>query len=222
MDRVQCSKAELLEGLKLIDAIQLNDNLWTMIDSDFRMRLVSLICNVISGNSFSWNSAPKNEVIKQISDIESELIVSQVFDQYFDHTNGAVKRDKMCRFYGEYLLQSSSVFNLQEFLSIWQESLPIVDNEGEEPFTVNVGQLEGLALVDKDQIRYFPEANLPIVIQERLKVLFNTKEKWTLEEITPFVIKMTTPKLNVKALLTKYARGSRVNGEQVFCSKHNN
>ena len=73
----------------------------------------------------------------------------------------------------------------------------------------------------KDQIRYFPEANLPIVIQDRLTVLFNTKEKWTLNEITPFVINLPTPKLNVKALLTKYARGSRVNGEQVFCSKHN-
>ena len=80
----------------------------------------------------------------------------------------------------------------------------------------------GLALVTKDQIRYFPEANLPIVIQDRLSILFSTKEKWTLDEITPFVINMTTPKLNVKALLTKYARGTRVNGEQVFCSKHNN
>ena len=80
----------------------------------------------------------------------------------------------------------------------------------------------GLALVNKDQIRYFPEANLPIVVQDRLSVLFNTKEKWTLDEITPFVIKMTTAKMNVKALLTKYARCSRVNGEQIFCSKHNN
>ena len=163
---------------------------------------------------------PKNEIIKLITDIEAELIVSQVFDQYFEPSNGAVKRDKMCRFYGEYLLQSSSVFNLQEFLSIWQDSLPIVDNEDEESFNVKVEQLEGLALVDKDQIRYFSEANLPIVIQERLKVLFNTKEKWTLEEITPFVNNMTTEKLNVKALLTKYARGSRINGKQVFCSKY--
>ena len=98
--------------------------------------------------------------------------------------------------------------------------MPIVDNEDEESFNVKVEQLEGLALVDKDQIRYFSEANLPIVIQERLKVLFNTKEKWTLEEITPFVNNMTTEKLNVKALLTKYARGSRINGKQVFCSKY--
>merc|ERR1719464_1447046 len=156
----------------MIDAIQMANNSWVMIDSDFRMRVVSLICNVIS-------------------DIEAELITSQVFDHYFD-TNGAVKRDKICRFYGEYLLQSSTVFNLQEFLSIWQESLPIIDNEGDGTFKVGLKQLEGLALVTKDQIRYFPEANLPIVTQDRLSILFSTKEKWTLDEITPFVINMTT------------------------------
>lgn len=221
LDRAQCSNGELLQGLKLIDAIQMANNSWVMIDSDFRMRVVSLICNVISENSWSWKAVPKNEAVQVISDIEAELITSQVFDHYFD-TNGAVKRDKICRFYGEYLLQSSTVFNLQEFLSIWQESLPIIDNEGDEPFKVSLKQLEGLSLVTKDQIRYFPEANLPIVIQDRLSILFSTKEKWTLDEITPFVINMTTPKLNVKALLTKYARGTRVNGEQIFCSKHNN
>ena len=47
------------------------------------------------------------------------------------------------KYYGEYLLQSSTVFNLQEFLSIWQESLPIIDNQGDEPFKVSLKQLEG-------------------------------------------------------------------------------
>lgn len=220
LDRVQCSKNEMIEGLKLIDAIQISNDSWAMIDSVFRFRVVGLICDLISENSWSWNAVPKSELIQVLAEIEAEIIVSQVFDQYFD-SNGAVKRNKICRFYGEYLLQSSSAFDLTEFLSIWQGSLPVIDNEGEEPFKVEVGQLEGLALVIKDQIRYFPEATLPTVIQDRLTVLFNTTEKWTLDEITPFVINLTTPKLNVKALLTKYARGSRVNGEQVFCSKHN-
>ena len=106
-------------------------------------------------------------------------------------------------------------------MNIWQESLPIIDDENEENFKVEIKQLEGLALVDQEQIRFFPESKLPINIQERLVVLFDTKEKWTLDEITPFVINLTTQKLNVKALLTKYARASRVNGVQLFSSKHN-
>ena len=93
---------------------------------------------------------------------------------------------------------------------------------GGPAFKVDLKQLEGLAVLDKDQIRYFPEAKLPTMVQERLSVLFDTKEKWRLDEITPFVINLTTPKLNVKGLLTKYARGSKVKDVQLFSSKHQN
>ena len=58
-------------------------------------------------------------------------------------------RNKLCRFYGEYLLQSSTAFNLTEFLSIWQDSLPKIDNENEELFKVDLNQLEGLSLGKK-------------------------------------------------------------------------
>ena len=78
-----------------------------------------------------------------------------------------------------------------EFLSIWQDSLPKIDNENEELFKVDLNQLEGLSLVIKDQIQHFPETKLPNNIQDRLKILFNTKDKWSLDEITPFVKNMT-------------------------------
>ena len=221
LDCVQCSEAELLEGLQSADAIKVDENSWTVIDPDMRMRIISLICNVISENSWSWDNVPKQEALELIKNIEDENITSQVLDQYFSFHNNknGVHRAKLCRFYGEYLLQSSSVFNFNEFLKIWQESMPIIDTN-EEPFEAKVEHLEGLALINNDQIKYFPEVKLPTTIQDRLSVLFDAKEKWSLQEITPFVINMTTPKLNVKALLTKYARASRVNGQQVFSSKH--
>ena len=50
----------------MIDAIQMANNSWVMIDSDFRMRVVSLICNVISENSWSWKAVPKNEAVQVI------------------------------------------------------------------------------------------------------------------------------------------------------------
>ena len=62
-------------------------------------------------------------------------------------------RNKLCRFYGEYLLQSSTAFNLTEFLSIWQDSLPKIDNENEELFKVDLNQLEGLSLGKKHALR---------------------------------------------------------------------
>ena len=138
---------ELLKGLKSMDAIQIGQNRWTVMTSDMRMRLVSMICNIISENSWSWDDVPKNEAIETLKELEDEIIINQVFDQYIQARK--FLRDKLCRFYGEYLLQSSTAFNLTEFLSIWQDSLPKIDNENEELFKVDLNQLEGLSLGKK-------------------------------------------------------------------------
>jgi sister chromatid cohesion protein DCC1 len=51
--------------------------------------------------------------------------------------------------------------------------------------------LEGIALMDKNSkpevIWYFSETDLPEDITERIRILFKTREKWTLDEITPYV-----------------------------------
>ena len=85
-------------------------------------------------------------------------------------------------------------------------------------------QLSGLVLVDSDKnpsvIRRFSEEDLPVSIQERLTELFSARERWTLAEISPFIEPLTTKKLNVNALLTKYARPLNLNGVKYFCAKH--
>lgn len=54
-----------------------------------------------------------------------------------------------------------------------------------------VKYLAGIALMDKDSkpavIWHFPETKLPEEISERFRVLFQTREKWTLEEIYPYI-----------------------------------
>ena len=69
-------------------------------------------------------------------------------------------------------------------------------------------------------IRSFPEHCLPDNIHDRLETLFRVREKWTVDDIAPYVDCLTTPTLNVNGLLTKYARAANVNGQKVFCSKH--
>ncbi len=53
-------------NLNHIDAIQMANNSWVVIDSDFRIRVVSLICNDISENSWSWKAVPKNKAVPVI------------------------------------------------------------------------------------------------------------------------------------------------------------
>jgi sister chromatid cohesion protein DCC1 len=51
--------------------------------------------------------------------------------------------------------------------------------------------LEGIALMDKNSkpevIWYFPETDLPEDINERIRILFQARDKWTLDEIQPYV-----------------------------------
>ena len=50
---------------------------------------------------------------------------------------------------------------------------------------------QGLSIVIRDPssevIRYFPVSNLPELPQDRFNSLFKAKEKWTLDEIAPFI-----------------------------------
>ena len=82
--------------------------------------------------------------------------------------------------------------------------------------------MQGIALMDtKEQtVKNFPEWKLPESVQDRLGVLFQVRSLWTLADLEPFVTSCTTPKLNVNALLTKYARASNINGVKHFCAKH--
>jgi sister chromatid cohesion protein DCC1 len=51
--------------------------------------------------------------------------------------------------------------------------------------------LEGMALMERNSkpevIWYFSEIDLPEDINERIRILFQTREKWTLDEIRPYI-----------------------------------
>jgi len=57
--------------------------------------------------------------------------------------------------------------------------------------TTNLIQLEGIVLIDKsshpETICYFNEQDLPDDIMTRIQYLFQVKEKWTFNEIRPFL-----------------------------------
>lgn len=57
--------------------------------------------------------------------------------------------------------------------------------------TTNLKQLDGTVLVDQSShpqtICYFNEQDLPDDIMSRMQYLFQVREKWTLDEIQPFL-----------------------------------
>jgi len=219
LETIQASEEELRQGLQHYECVSVSDT-WFMLDQDYQMMVLSRILKFFDENSWKFDMVHKTETVEALSELVNEEIVSQVFDLYCDKIDCddfKLNREKVSRFYGDFLLAANSGYVLPEFLEMWQKAVP----DGVE---TNIDQLSGLVLVDNEKsppvIKRFSEEDLPPGIIDRLSILFNARERWTLAEISPFIEPLTTKKLNVNALLTKYARPLNVNGVKYFCSKH--
>jgi len=221
LDRVQASEKELTVGLSEFECLEI-DGMWFILDQDYQMKVLSYILRFFDENSWKFDCVQKAETVEAISDLVPSEVVRQVFDMYCSPMDGgtddefSLGTDKVCRFYGDFLLAVNTAYLLTEFLEMWQNAVP-------DGITTDLAQLAGLVLVDdKDPpvIKRFAESTLPLSITERLSVLFTARERWTLDEISPFVSSLTTTKLNVNALLTKHARALNVGGKKYFCAKH--
>lgn len=84
----------------------------------------------------------------------------------------------------------------------------------------------GIGIVDRESkptcVRALLEINLSTNLMERLKILFNLKEKWTLHQIEPYIEYFTTPQLNISAILAKYARSmtDTISKRRIYVSKY--
>ncbi|KAK7075134.1 Sister chromatid cohesion protein DCC1 [Halocaridina rubra] len=222
---VQCSEEELERALHDIEAYHLY-GFWQILDFDYRFKVVSDILNLIESKSWPLDSVPRVETIRTLSEFEPRPVVSQCFEYYLKPIGRVtddgddlytLHDDKVCRLCAEILLKPAGKFNLREFLTIWQQSVP-------EGLTTNLSQLEGLALVDRsctpEIISHFPVTNLTEDVQDRFIYLFETREKWTLDEIRPYIEDLASNKTPVSAILTKYARASTKDGIKYYTGRH--
>jgi len=221
LDKVQASEEEIRNGLKDFECLEL-EGMWYILDQDYQMKVLSYILRFFDENSWKFDCVGKAETVSALSELVPAQVVSQVFSFYCQPMVGgkedefSLDTDKVCRFYGDFLLAANTGYLLAEFLDMWQKAVP-------EGITTDIAQLAGLVLVeDKDPpvIKRFTESSLPLTITDRLTVLFSARERWTVEEISPFVSTLTTTKLNVNALLTKHARALNIGGTKYFCAKH--
>jgi len=222
LDIIQASEEELKKGLHQYECVQV-DKMWFILDQDYQMMVLSRILKYFDENSWKLDCVHKKETVSTLSSLVSDQVLDQVFDIYCDPMEGgaedefSVNTEKVSRFFGDFLLAANSGYVLDEFLEMWQKAVP-------EGIKTELDQLSGLVLVDSEQsppvIKRFTEDSLPVNIQDRLNVLFNARERWTLTEISPFIEPLTTNKLNVNALLTKYARPLNISGVKYFCAKH--
>ncbi|XP_050434446.1 sister chromatid cohesion protein DCC1 [Adelges cooleyi] len=221
---VQASDGELKEALKEIGAFQINEY-WRVLQFDYEARVLSYLLNLIDEQSWPYNAVPMDETIKILSDLIPSVILHHIIDKYstwclstnLSETHRSLIEDKVCRFLAIVLLRPCEKFNFFDFQRAWQGSVP-------EGMTTDLKQLEGTVLIDKSShpqtICYFNEQDLPDDIVERIQYLFQIREKWTFNEIRPFVERLATEKTNVNNLLAKHTRATTFEGVRYYCSRH--
>jgi len=221
---IQASDYELKVALKELGAFEINEY-WRVLEFEYECRALSFLLNLIDEQSWPYNRIPMDEVQKILGELLPPVILQHIIDQYstlcvlsdLSQTHRSLIEDKVCRFMAIGLLRPCDKFNLSDFKTAWQGSVP-------EGMITNLKQLDGTVLVDLSShpqtVCYFNEQDLPDDVMSRMQYLFQVREKWTLNEIQPFLEKLSTDKMNVNNLLAKYARATNVDGVRFYCSKH--
>lgn len=184
---VQCSEGEFIKALEQFRCIELEGKLRIM-EQSYEFRVLSLMLGVVSENSWQMDQIDKDVTVDSLYGIIPTEICSKLFD-FYTHKIEATgkfqyKEDLVARIMAANILQSGLKFQIDDFMSTWQETLP----DGME---VQEKYLSGIGIIDRDSnppcVKSLLEEDLPMSILERLKVLFKAKYRWSLELISPYI-----------------------------------
>ncbi|XP_077991724.1 sister chromatid cohesion protein DCC1-like [Glandiceps talaboti] len=226
LEMVQASEDEIRKELVKLQACNIN-GYWRLLSSDYDISVLVQIIQLIEENSWTSDYIPAKETLDTLENLYPRHILQHCLDCYgerrsmeTDHSEEVIyslQEDKVCCAFAEMLLRPAGKFNLAEFLESWQQSVP--DGMKTTPY-----QLEGLALIDRSSkpevIWHFPVNQLPEDEITRFDALFRVREKWSLDEIRPYIMDLVAAKQSVSALLQKHARSSmNSDGIKVYNSK---
>ncbi|XP_017265280.1 sister chromatid cohesion protein DCC1 [Kryptolebias marmoratus] len=221
LERIQASEEEIKDHLEIIHACQI-DGFWRVLDFDYEMKLLGHVTQLVDSESWSFNKVPLRTSLEELAPLEPREMIEHCLSCYGkrftenDEVFYALNEDKVCRALALMLLQNAVKFNLKEFQEVWQQSVP-------EGMSTRLDQLKGVSLVDRtsnpETISLLQVEDLPEDTLERFNHLFTLREKWTEEDITPYIQDLCGEKQSTGALLTKYARSSMQNGAKVFNSR---
>ncbi|XP_030639158.1 sister chromatid cohesion protein DCC1 [Chanos chanos] len=222
LERIQASREEMEAHLKKIHACEI-DGYWRILDPDYEMKLLGHVTQLVDSESWSFSKVPLDVCLQELGPLEPKEMIEHCLNCYgrrYTSEEGevffALDEDKVCRATAQMLLQNAVKFHLAEFQQVWQQSVP-------EGMNTRMDQLRGLALVDcsskPETICLLRVEDLPEDTLERFNALFTLREKWTQDDITPYIQDLCGEKQTTGALLTKHARSSMQNGVKVYNSR---
>ena len=219
-DTAQCSSGEFEALLLKIRCMKL-EGFMRVLDYSYEYRVVTLMLSLISENSWELNEVDRDETIKALEEIVPKEILEASFDFYTEKVPETAKyhfnESLVCRIIAQNVLQEGLKFHIEEFLETCQSALP-------DGLEMKETYLAGIGVIDRESqqpsVRGLFEENMPLTLSDRLKVLFKAKERWTLQQITPYVELFTTPQLTITSLLAKHVRSVNENGTRLYVTKY--
>ncbi len=219
-ESAQCSAGEFDQLISKLRAMKI-EGYMRLLDYSLEFRIVTLMTGLIDENSWQLDEIDREETVDAVSTIFPREVCEAVFDYYTEQIIETGKyryiEEMVCRIIAQNVLQEGLKFHIDEFLETCQQGLP-TGMQMDESF------LGGIGVVDREaaqpSVRGLFEENMPTNLMERFQILFRTKEKWTLQQISPYVEAFTVPKMQVTALLAKYCRSITENNVRYYVAKH--
>jgi len=221
-NRVQASNKHIVEGLKKLNAC-LIAGFWRVLDFEFFSSVIFHVLQLCAEQDWLQAGLDVSQCCRTLGDLFPVEVIQLVINSLTKESDSdeisdqkQLCEDKVCRHFAENCLRNSGKFNLSDFLQSWQQSVP-------EGMKTSLSQIQGMALIDRscqpEVIWHYCVEDLPDIVADRFEALFEERQKWTLEEITPYVQDLTDEKTGVGALLTKFARASMLKGIKTYSSR---
>ncbi|XP_012286006.1 sister chromatid cohesion protein DCC1 [Orussus abietinus] len=226
-NEMQASEEELKQALNEYFIVPMNGYM-RLISFEYEARALSFILDYVGENSWEFDEVDREDTYESLKELIPKTVFDVIFKKYTEPSIKTKKdgtslyrlnEEKTCKFLAQLLLSASPVNDYVQFMEAWRIGVP-------EKMSVKKEYLNGIALIVpnkgkmKKDVIAFPEYKLPNNIKDRLKELFKVKEKWTIEEISPYLSNVATYKMDVKAILTKFTRSSTVNGVRYYSAKY--
>ncbi|TYZ69379.1 hypothetical protein PybrP1_008575, partial [[Pythium] brassicae (nom. inval.)] len=228
---LQASEQEVLAMLEQLHAF--NDaGAWWLLSAAYQSRVFGDLLDAIVQNDWDCLAPPGIPLARLQAALDHPLVaLRQCCKIYGAVVDGdgeercTLEASKVAGFVARQLFEEQAAagsdgdgWALEQFMDKWALRVP-------DSVAVSAAMLRGVALTKTGKgkaarVVYFPEEDLPLDAKQRFEKLFQVQEKWTLEQLEPFIQSLVVPGTTQAALLLKHTRSSRqVNSSERLYSR---
>eukprot|EP00743_Colponemidia_sp_Colp-15_P007026 GILK01007582.1.p1 GENE.GILK01007582.1~~GILK01007582.1.p1 ORF type:complete len:397 (+),score=66.09 GILK01007582.1:45-1193(+) len=213
LTQVQASRKQIEQGLHQLHTFELNGYV-RMMDQRYAGEVVELILSASIENDWAiaaLKPAEVSAVLSRTQMLEYPVqVVRACLSQYGTIVDGendifALEEQKLCVFFAEQALLIKPEYRFDEFMQVWRRMC-------KDLIEPQLSMLRGVALVYSSGVEQFVKSflvsSLPQNPRERFAQIFAARQKWTLEDLQPYIMDIIPPNMTAAQFLLKHTRTS--------------